>query len=126
MKEVLLLWFINVLIKNLLLVVVSLKIEELHKPIIRKCKKEKYIYHIKTIFVVLIYMQLNSKFNKRTTILLSVIDIYSKCACVVLLKDKEGVTIVNAFKNTLKISKRKPNKIWVDKRSKFYKNFLKK
>ena len=40
-KEVLLLWFINVLIKNLLLVVVSLKIGELHKSIIRKCKKRK-------------------------------------------------------------------------------------
>ena len=28
--------------------------EELHKPIIRKCKKEKYIQHLKTIFLVLI------------------------------------------------------------------------
>ena len=100
--------------------------ENCTNQLLENVKKDKYIYHIKAIFVVLIYMQLNSKFNKRTTILLSVIDIYSKCACVVLLKDKEGVTIVNAFKNTLKISKRKPNKIWVDKRSEFYKNFFKK
>ena len=28
--------------------------EELHKPIIRKCKKEKYIQRLKTIFLVLI------------------------------------------------------------------------
>ena len=28
--------------------------EELHKPIIRKLKKKKYIHYLKTIFVVLI------------------------------------------------------------------------
>ena len=50
-----------------------------------------------------------------------VIDIFCKYAWVVPLKDKKSVTIVNAFQKMLDDSKRKPNKIWVDKGSKFYK-----
>ena len=55
-----------------------------------------------------------------------VIDIFSKFAWVVPLKDKKGVSIVDAFQKILNDSNRKPNKIWVDKLSKFYKNSLKK
>ena len=62
-------------------------------------------------------MQLISKFNKGFRFLLCVIDIFSKYAWVVPLKDKKGVTIVNAFQKILDDSKRKPNKIWVDKGS---------
>ena len=47
--------------------------------------------------------------------LLRVIDIYTKYAWVVPLKDKKGVSIVSAFQSILKKSNRKPNKIWVDK-----------
>ena len=39
---------------------------------------------------------------------------FSKYAWVVPLKDKKGVSIVNAFKKKLDSSKRKPNKTWVD------------
>ena len=35
------------------------------------------------------------------------------------LKDKKGVSIVNAFQSILKKSNRKPNKIWVDKGGEF-------
>ena len=35
------------------------------------------------------------------------------------MKDKKGVSIVNAFQSILDDSKRKPNKIWVDKGSEF-------
>ena len=38
------------------------------------------------------------------------IDTFNKYAWVVPLKDKKGVTIVNAFQNILNISKRKPKK----------------
>ena len=41
--------------------------------------------------------QLISKFDKGNSFLLCVIDIYSEYAWVVTLKDKKGVTIVNAF-----------------------------
>ena len=67
-------------------------------------------------------MQLISKFNKRFRFLLCVIDIFSKYAWVVPLKDKKGVSIVDAFQKILKESNRKPNKIWVDKESEFYNN----
>ena len=55
-------------------------------------------------------MQLISKFNKGFKFLLSVIDIYSKYAWVVPLKDKKGVSIVNTFQSILKKFNRKPNK----------------
>ena len=42
-------------------------------------------------------MQLISKFNKGFRFLLCVIDIFSKYAWVVPLKDKKGVSIVDAF-----------------------------
>ena len=52
-----------------------------------------------------------SKYNKGIRYLLCVIDIFSKYAWVVPLKDKKGTTIVNAFQNILNKSKRNPNKI---------------
>ena len=41
------------------------------------------------------------------------------------MKDKKGITITNAFQKTLDGSNRKPNKIWVDKGSKFYNRSMK-
>ena len=67
-------------------------------------------------------MQVISKFNKEFRFLLRVIDIFSNYAWVVLLKDKKGVSIVNAFQKILDKLVRKPKKIWVDKGSKFYNN----
>ena len=58
-------------------------------------------------------MQLISKFNKRFRFLLCVIDILSKCTWVVPLKDKKGVSIVDAFKKILDDLNSKPNKIWI-------------
>ena len=51
---------------------------------------------------------------------------FSKYAWVIPLKDKKGVSIVDASQKILKKSNRKPNKIWVDKGSKVYKNSFKK
>ena len=70
-------------------------------------------------------MQLINKFNKGFRVLLWVIDIYSKSAWVIPLKDKKGVSIVNVFQSILKESNRKPNKIWVDKGSEFYNRSMK-
>ena len=71
-------------------------------------------------------MQLISRFNKGFRFLLCVIDIFSKYAWVVPLKDKKGVSIVDAFQKILDDSNRKPNKIWVDKGSEFYNSSFKK
>ena len=65
-------------------------------------------------------MQLLTKYNKGIRFLLCVIDIFSKYAWVVPLKDKKGISIVKAFQSILKQSNKKPNKIWVDKGSEFY------
>ena len=70
-------------------------------------------------------MQLISKFNKGFRFVLCVIDIFSKYAWVVPLKDKKGITITDAFQKILDDSDRKPNKIWVDKASEFYSNSFK-
>ena len=49
---------------------------------------------------------------------------FSKYAWVVPLKDKRGISIVNAFQK--RISKeREPNKIWVDQGGECYNKFLK-
>ena len=56
-------------------------------------------------------MQLISKFSKIICFLLCVIDIISKYAWVITLKDKKGITITNAFQKILKESNLKPNKI---------------
>ena len=57
--------------------------------------------------------------------MLCVIDIYSKYACDILLKDKKGITITNALQIILDESNRKPNKIWVDKVNEFYNRSIK-
>ena len=49
--------------------------------------------------------------------LLCAIDIFSKYAWVFPLKDKRGISIVNAFQKI--ISKPKPNKIFVDQGGEF-------
>ena len=71
-------------------------------------------------------MQSLSRKNKGIKYLLCVIDLYSKYAFVVPLKDKKGISIVNAFNKIIKQSNRKPNKIWVDAGSEFYNNVFKK
>ena len=71
-------------------------------------------------------MQLLNKYNKGIRFLLCVIDIFSKYAWVVPLKDKKGVSIVAAFQSILKQSNRKPNKVSVDKGSEFYNASFKK
>ena len=71
-------------------------------------------------------MKLINKFDKGFRFSLCAIDIFSKYAWVVPLKDKKGVSIVDAFQKILDDSNRKPNKIWVDKGSEFYNSSFKK
>ena len=73
-------------------------------------------------------MQSLSKYNKEIKYLFCAIDLFSKYAWVVPIKDKKGTSIVNAFQKIIS-KERKPNKIWVDQGSEFYnksfKDFLK-
>ena len=71
-------------------------------------------------------MQSLSRKNKGIKYLLCAIDLYSKYAFVIPLKDKKGISIVNAFNKMIKQSNRKPNKIWVDQGGEFYNNIFEK
>ena len=60
-----------------------------------------------------------SKYNKGIKYLLCAIDLFSKYAWVIPLKDKKVTSTVNAFQKII-LKERKPNKIWVDQGSGFY------
>ena len=65
------------------------------------------------------------KKNKGIKYLLCAIDLFSKYAFVVPLKDKKGISITNAFNKIIKQSNRKPNKIWVDQGGELYNHVFK-
>ena len=69
-------------------------------------------------------MQSLSKYNKGIKCLLCAIDLFSKYAWVVTLKDKRGISIVNAFEKVI-TKRRKPSAIWVDQGDEFYNNLFK-
>ena len=71
-------------------------------------------------------MQSLSRKNKGIKYLLYPIDLFSKYAFVIPLKDKKGISIVNAFNKIIKQSGRKPSKIWVDQGREFYNTVFKK
>ena len=69
-------------------------------------------------------MQTLSKYNKRIKYLFCAIDLLTKYAWVIPLKDKKRSSIVNAFQKIISEG-RKPNKTWVDQGSEFYNNSFK-
>ena len=58
---------------------------------------------------------------KNVKYLLCVIDFFTKYKWV---KDKNGKTVLNAFVEIVNEAKRKPNKLWIDQRNKFYNKFM--
>lgn len=52
--------------------------------------------------------------------MLNVVDVFSKYAWSIPLKDKTASTVLDAFKRIAKESGRKPNYIWVDEGKEFY------
>ena len=106
----------------------SIFADERHKPIIRKFNKRKVYSQFKDDIwgVDLADMQSLSRKNKSIKFLLCAIDVYSKYAFVIPLKDKKGISIVNAFNKIIKLCNRKPNKIGVDQGGEFYKNVFEK
>ena len=97
----------------------SILANEIHKPVIKKFNRRKVYSQFKDNIwgVDLADMQSLNRKNKGIKYLLCAIDLYSKYAFVIPLKDKKGISIVNAFDKIIKQSKRKPNKIWVDQGS---------
>ena len=60
-----------------------------------------------------------SKYNKGIRYLLCAVDLFSKYAWVVPLKDKRRISIVNVFQKIIS-KERKPNKMWVEQSGEFY------
>ena len=107
---------------------------EIHKPVMRKFGKRKVYSFFKgnNWGVDLADVQSLSKYNKRIKYLQCAIDLFSKYAWVIPIKDKKGASIINAFRKIISEGseaelkgRRKPNKIWVDQGSEFYNNCFK-
>ena len=105
----------------------SILADELHKPVIKNFEKRKVYSQFKDNIwgVDLADMQSLSRKNKGIKYLLCAIDLFSKYAFVIPLKDKKGISIVNTFDKTIKQSNRKPNKIWLDQGEEFHNNVFK-
>ena len=116
----------------------SILADELHKLIINKFNKRKVYSQFRDNIwgVDLADMQSLSRKNKGIKYLLCAIDLFSKYAFVIPLKDKKGISIANAFNKIVKQSNIrakgtsaqhvKPNKIWLDQGGEFYNNVFKK
>ena len=115
-------------LKNTTMSSYSILANELHKPIIKKIDKRKVYSQFKDNIwgLDLADMQSLSRKNKGIKYLLCAIDLYSKYAFVIPLKDKKGISIVNAFNKIIKQSGKKPNEIWLDQGGEFYNNVFKK
>ena len=71
----------------------------MHKPIIRNFKKRTVYSGFKDNIwgADLVDMQSLNKYNKGIMYLLCAIDLFSKHAWVIPIKDTKGITITNAF-----------------------------
>ena len=125
-------WFLNFLIKKTFGQAITNEImfnkelaKKLEKPITRKFKKRKvYSSFIDNILGAdLADMHLISNLI-REFFLFCVINIFSRYAWIIPLKDKKVLQLLMLFK-ILDESNIKPKKIWVDKRSEFYNKSLK-
>ena len=94
--------------------------EELHKPKRKNFPRRRIIVNnINEIFAAdLVEMQKFAKLNKGYRYLITCIDIFSKFAWVIPLKDKRGITIKNALEKIF--NKRKPKFLWTDNGKEFY------
>ena len=90
--------------------------DELHRPK-RKTFPRRRVYSkgIDHIWSAdLVDMQAFSRQNRGFKYLFTIIDVFSKFAWVLPLKNKTGKAITAAFSSVLKKSKRKPQKFWSD------------
>ena len=94
--------------------------EELHKSKRKNYPRRRIIVnYINEIFAAdLVEMQKFAKLNRGYRYLLTCIDIFSKFAWVIPLKDKKGITIKSALQKIF--NKRKPKFLWTDRGTEFY------
>ena len=99
----------------------------MHKPVVRHFRKRKvYVGGIDNIWAAdLIDMQAFAKDNDGVKYLLCVIDLFSRYGWIMLLQNKSGVSVYDAFTKIFTSSGRKPVKLWVDKGTEFYNKHVK-
>ena len=103
--------------------------KEVFSPQITKFRRERIIplYKDETWSADLIDKSSLSKYNNSYKFILTVIDVFTKYAWAIPLKNKSGLSIPNGFKTILSegplcgSESRKPEKLWVDRGSEFYK-----
>ena len=103
---------------------------ELHKPITRKFKRRRVmVYNVDDIWSADLTTahQSLAKSNSDYKYMLNVIDLFSKYAYSIPLKDRSAETIIKAFESLFKV--KQPKKIWTDHGTEFinhkFKRFLK-
>ena len=107
--------------------------KEVFSPQITKFRRERVIplYKDEIWSADLIDKSSLSKYNNNYKFILTVIDIFTKYAWAIPLKNKSGLSITNGFKIVLGESpqggseSRKPEKLWVDRGIEFYKRTFK-
>ena len=100
--------------------------DELHKSIKRKFPRRSVIVFNKDQIwsADLVDMQAFSSFDKGFKYILTVIDVFSKYAWAVQIKDKSAASVTKAFEKI--ISDRIPQKLWADEGKEFYNATFKK
>ena len=97
---------------------------ELHHRIVRNFPRRKVIVHnIDEIWSADLVEMSN---DKSYHYILTVIDIFSKYAWAIPLKNKQSMTVIDAFKSIITQSKRSPTKLWCDYGSEFINKQFKK
>ena len=102
--------------------------KEVFSPRITKFRRERIIplHKDETWSADLIDKSSISKYNNNYKFILTVIDVFTKYACAIPLKNKSGLSITNGFKTILSegpqggSESRKPEKLWVYIGSEFY------
>ena len=96
--------------------------DEIHHHVKRKFKRRKVIVTgLDEIWGMdLASMESFASYNNGYKYILCIIDVFSKFAWCIPLKNKTAASILTAVKDVVSESKRQPEKIWVDRGSEFY------
>ena len=92
-----------------------------HRRILKKFPRNKVITRgIDDLWQIdLADMQNIARFNENFRYLVTCIDVFSKYACVLPIKNKQSKSVLDAFKNIIRNSGRKPNNFQSDQGTEF-------
>jgi len=96
--------------------------QEIHKRAVKKFpRREVFVNALDEVWAMdLASLESLSSYNNGFKFILCIVDVFSKFAWAVPLKNKTAETVLSAVQNVIQKSKRKPKKFWVDQGSEFY------